>query len=75
MRLRAGLVFGSFRYEEKCRNAQNSVDESMIEIGSVNTHAIIRLRTVAHWRPDLLAHIVPATPDDSTCVMLAGRLK
>ena len=37
-----------FRYEVKCRNAQNSVAKSMIEIGEVNTHAIIRLRTVAH---------------------------
>ena len=72
---RAGPVFGSFRYEEKCRNDQNSVAESMVEIGSVDAHAIIRLRTVAHWRLDLLAHIVSATPDDSTCVMLAGRPK
>jgi hypothetical protein len=37
MCLRAGPVFGSFRYKEKCRNAQNSVVESMVEIGSVNT--------------------------------------
>src|SRR5262245_35529213 len=36
-------------------------------MGSVSTQAIKRLRTVAICRPDPLAAIVPATPDDRTC--------
>ncbi len=44
----------------------------MIDAGSVNTHAISRLRTVDHCRPDPLAAIVPATPDDNTCVVETG---
>jgi hypothetical protein len=31
------------------------------------------LRTVDHCRPERLAAIVPATPDDSTCVVETGR--
>jgi hypothetical protein len=38
----------------------------MIEAGSVRIQAIAMLRTVSSCRPDLLAIIVPATPDDST---------
>src|SRR5260370_448464 len=41
--------------------------------GRVSTQAINRLRTVAHCKPDLFATIVPATPDDSTCVVLTGN--
>ena len=52
---------------------QNRLPESRIETGSVSTQAASRLRTVFHCRPDLLAHMVPATPDDSTCVVLTGR--
>jgi len=40
--------------------------------GSVNTHAISRLRTVAHCSPEPFAAIVPATPDDNTCVVETG---
>jgi hypothetical protein len=28
---------------------------------------------VDHCRPDLFAHIVPATPEDKTCVVLTGN--
>src|SRR6516225_886898 len=35
--------------------------------------AISRLRMVLICSPDLLAHMVPATPDDSTCVVLTGN--
>ena len=39
-----------------CRKAQNSVPDSMIEIGNVSTQAITRLRTVAHCKPGLVRH-------------------
>src|SRR5262249_31353794 len=44
----------------------------MMAAGSVSTHAINRLRTVAHCSPEPLAAIVPATPDDNTCVVETG---
>ena len=40
---------------------------------SVVTHAAAMLRTVAHCRPEPLAAIVPAMPDDRICVVLTGR--
>ena len=43
--------------------------------GSVITHTNPILRIVSPWRPDLLAHMVPATPDESTCVVLTGMWK
>src|SRR5262245_8665685 len=46
--------------------------ESVMAAGSVRTHAINRLRTVAHCSPEPLAAIVPATPDDNTCVVETG---
>jgi hypothetical protein len=45
---------------------------SIIEAGSVSTHAIARLRTVDHCSPEWFAAMVPAIPDDSTCVVLTG---
>src|SRR6202142_1738659 len=56
-------------------NAQNNEPESRIETGSVSTQAMSRLRTVAHCRPEWLAAMVPATPDDSTWVVLTGSPK
>ncbi len=41
--------------------------------GKVRTQASAMLRTVFHWRPVPLAAIVPATPDDRTCVVLTGN--
>ncbi len=41
--------------------------------GRVSTHASNRLRRVAICRPDLLAAMEPATPEESTCVVLTGR--
>ena len=38
----------------------------------MRTQAISRLRTVDICRPDLLAAIVPATPEESTCVVETG---
>lgn len=55
------------------RNAQYSVPASTMDTGSVSTHAISKLRTVAHCNPDRLATMVPATPEESTCVVLTGR--
>jgi hypothetical protein len=40
--------------------------------GSVRTQANSRLRTVAHCRPEPLAAMVPATPDDNTWVVETG---
>ncbi len=54
-------------------NAQNSVADSTMATGNVSTQSMIRLRTVAHCRPVPLAAMVPATPDDRTCVVLTGR--
>ncbi|CAB3778041.1 hypothetical protein LMG28614_00525 [Paraburkholderia ultramafica] len=55
------------------RNTQYKPAASAIDTGSVSTHARIRLRTVPHCRPEPLAAIVPATPDDSTCVVETGK--
>jgi hypothetical protein len=51
---------------------QYRLPERRIAQGSVSTQAISRLRTVAICSPDLLAAIVPATPEDSTCVVDTG---
>ena len=45
----------------------------MMAAGSVSTQAISRLRIVAICRPEPLAAMVPATPDDSTWVVETGR--
>ncbi len=57
----------------KLLNVQNSTAARPIDAGSVNTQAISKLRIVDICKPDLFAHIVPATPDDSTCVVLTGK--
>src|SRR5207248_2858620 len=54
------------------RRAQNRNDARTIEAGKVSTQAIKRLRTVDHCRPEWFAAMVPATPDESTCVVLTG---
>ena len=41
--------------------------------GKVKTHAAAMLRMVDHCSPLLLAIMVPATPEESTCVVLTGR--
>jgi len=43
-----------------------------MDAGSVSTQAMARLRTVDHCRPEWFAAIVPAMPDESTCVVLTG---
>lgn len=45
----------------------------MMAAGSVSCHAIARLRTVDHCRPDPLAAMVPAMPDASTWIVETGR--
>src|SRR5215510_3128466 len=60
------------RYQKTARKSQNSRPDSRIDIGSVRIHASRRLRTVAHWSPEPLAAMVPATPEDNTCVVLTG---
>ena len=58
----------------KCREKITySVADSAIAAGSVSTQAISRLRMVAICRPEPFAAMVPATPDDSTCVVETGR--
>ena len=49
-----------------------SVADSVMAAGSVSIQAMSRLRTVAICRPEPLAAIVPATPDDSTWVVETG---
>ena len=43
--------------------------DNAIEAGKVSTQASSILRTVDHCRPEPFAAIVPATPDDKTCVV------
>lgn len=52
--------------------SQNKVPERRIEAGRVNTHAMAKFLTVVHCSPERLAAIVPATPEDKTCVVLTG---
>ena len=45
----------------------------IIAAGRVKTQAIAMLRIVDHCRPEPLAAMVPAMPDDSTWVVETGR--
>jgi hypothetical protein len=45
----------------------------IIAAGSVSTQAMAMLRIVALCSPDPLAAMVPAIPDESTCVVETGR--
>ena len=56
----------------KNRPAPNSAAPRSTHTGRVSTQARMIFRTVP-WMPDRLAAIVPATPDESTCVVLTGR--
>ena len=51
---------------------QYSVPEITIAAGRVNTQAFAILRTVESCNPEPLAAIVPAIPDDKTCVVETG---
>jgi len=53
-------------------NPQNRNPASIIEAGRVSSQAIARLRTVDHCNPEWFAAMVPAMPEDSTCVVLTG---
>jgi hypothetical protein len=50
-------------------NNRYSVPDSIIVAGSVSTQASAMLRMVDHCSPDPLAAMVPAMPDESTCVV------
>jgi hypothetical protein len=50
----------------------NNAAESSIAAGRVKIQARPILRTVAPWMPERFAHIVPATPEASTWVVLTG---
>ena len=54
-------------------NTQYRVPDSTMAAGSVSTQAIARLRIVASCKPEPLAAMVPATPEESTCVVETGR--
>jgi len=58
---------------EDLTKSQYRPPDSAIAAGSVSTHAASRLRMVAICSPERLAAIVPATPEDSTCVVDTGR--
>ena len=62
-------------HQNVLRNSQNNEPDNSIATGSVNTHASAKFRTVDHWMPEWLAAIVPAMPEESTCVVLTGSPK
>jgi hypothetical protein len=45
----------------------------IIAAGSVSTHAKAMLRTVASCSPEPFAAMVPAMPEDRTCVVETGK--
>src|SRR5580765_3400020 len=53
-------------------NNQYNDPDSRIAAGKVSTQAIARLRSVPSCRPERLAAIAPATPEESTCVVDTG---
>src|SRR5262249_439842 len=46
--------------------------ERAVAAGRGNTQARPILRTVSPWMPERLAHMVPATPEERTWVVLTG---
>ena len=70
---RAEVAFGRGRPQNSLVNSQYKQPDSSIATGRVSTQAISRLRSVAICRPEPLAAMVPATPDDSTWVVDTGR--
>src|SRR5262245_26241578 len=60
------------RVQNMLTNSTNRLADSVMAHGRVRTQAISRLRTVSHCRPDPLAAMVPATPDDRTWVVETG---
>jgi hypothetical protein len=54
-------------------NTKYSVPDNIMAAGNVRTHASAMLRRVTSWRPDPLAAMVPATPDESTWVVDTGN--
>ena len=61
------------RTQKMWRKMKYKVPDSRIAAGRVSTQAINRLRTVDICNPDRFAAMVPATPDDSTCVVETGK--
>src|SRR5579875_2476726 len=57
------------------RRTQKIPPASSAAAGSVKTQASAMLRIVANCRPLPLAAMVPATPEDSTCVVDTGMWK
>jgi hypothetical protein len=53
-------------------NTRYSIPEMIIATGNVSTQASAMLRIVDHCSPDPLAAMVPAIPDESTCVVETG---
>src|SRR5262249_62116279 len=60
------------RHSRREKN-QYSTPEIAMAAGRVSTQASAMLRTVASCSPEPFAAMVPATPDDSTCVVETGR--
>jgi hypothetical protein len=63
------------RYFASVRKIMNNTPERAAAAGSVKTHAIAMLRTVLSCSQLLFAIMVPATPDESTCVVETGNPK
>src|SRR5262249_19255083 len=64
---------GKWTQENKLLNPQKRKPESNKAMGKVKNQAKKRFGAGDQWKPGLLAIIVPATPDDNTCVVLTGR--
>ena len=67
-------VFRSLLYPfgANCTKTQKRPADIRAATGSVKTHAAAMLRMVDHCRPLLFAIMVPATPEESTWVVLTG---
>ena len=61
-------------FKEACQKlpADRNADRPIAH-GRVSTRASARLRKVDIFTPEPLAAIVPATPEESTCVVETGR--
>ena len=55
------------------RTPSKACSEMIIAAGSVSTHAKAMLRTVASCSPEPFAAMVPAMPEDRTCVVETGN--
>jgi len=63
---RLWVSLGGAEYQNSWVNSQYRLPDSRIAAGKVSTQAIARLRRVRICKPEPLAVMLPATPDDNT---------